>query len=208
MIHPSTTQLPARSLYSFLLFSLLVVSSVLYTAFASTDADDAPNHEENKDYFFACSGGELSKIQDLLSTDPSLVNTVTNDGEHCLHLSALSGNAEIVQLLLEKGADPNVRSTFEGGLRMHPLSWCTYYGRNDIIELLLKHGADVNADFDLGGGEPGGESVKVTALDVIEKILFGIETDEGKERFLETRNVLVKNGAKRWASLADLEDEL
>ena len=97
-----------------------------------------PEEEENSEYFFACSGGEFQTVKTLLEKDPSLVHTTTKDGEHCLHLSALSGNAEIVALLLDLKADPDVRSNWESGLRMHPLSWSTFYGRHEIIELLLK----------------------------------------------------------------------
>lgn len=127
-----------------------------------------------------------------------------NDGEHCLHLSALSGNVEIVKLLLEKGADPDVRSTYSQGLRMHPLSWSTYYGRHEIISLLLDHGADPNADFDLGGEFNKEEERIVTALDVVEKILLDMSFDnERKGEFVETRNVLVRNGALRWSTVKD-----
>lgn len=161
-----------------------------------------PEEEENSEYFFACSGGEFQTVKTLLEKDPSLVHTTTKDGEHCLHLSALSGNAEIVALLLDLKADPDVRSNWESGLRMHPLSWSTFYGRHEIIELLLKHGADVNADFDLGKDENGAAG-KGTVLDVIEQILMGMdkEDQEEKERFTKTRNILVKNGAMRYASL-------
>ena len=131
----------------------------------------------------------------------------SRDGEHCLHLSALSGNTQIVKTLLEKGADPDIRSTYSEGLRMHPLSWSTYYGRHEIISLLLDYGADPNADFDLGGKFENDEERKVTALDVVEKILLDMSVDdERKGEFVETRNVLVKNGALRWTSVKD--DEL
>jgi len=66
--------------------------------------------------------------------------------------------------------------------------------------LLLKYGANVNADFDLDGkGQRG------TVLDVAEQILLGsaddVDSREDKERFVKTRNILVKNGAVRYASL-------
>jgi len=84
---------------------------------------------------------------------------------------------------------------------MHPLSWSTYYGRYELITLLLESGADVNADFDIGKTESGAAEA-ATVLDVVEQILMTLD-DEGdeKERFLQTRNVLVKAGAKRHASI-------
>lgn len=87
---------------------------------------------------------------------------------------------------------------------MHPLSWCTYYGRHEIISLLFEYGADPNADFDLGGEFEKEDERIVTALDVVEKILLDMSVDdERKGEFVETRNVLVKNGALRWSSVKD-----
>lgn len=73
-----------------------------------------------------------------------------------------------------------------------------------IISLLLEHGADPNADFDLGGKFEKEEERVVTALDVIEKILMDMSVDnERKGEFVESRNVLVRGGALRWASVKD-----
>lgn len=169
---------------------------------AAVGATNPEEKEDNSEFFFACSGGEFPKVQSHLEQDPSLAHTSTKDGEHCLHLSALSGNADIVKLLLDKGANPDIRSNWEQGLRMHPLSWSTFYGRYEIIELLLKAGADVNADFNLGQKDENGNPEKATVLDVIEQILMNYEEDDDeKDRFVQTRNILVKNGAIRYASL-------
>mmetsp|Transcript_11730 Transcript_11730/g.16816 ORF Transcript_11730/g.16816 Transcript_11730/m.16816 type:complete len:92 (-) Transcript_11730:51-326(-) len=87
---------------------------------------------------------------------------------------------------------------------MHPLSWNTFYGRYDIIELLLEHGADVEADFDLGGSvvdERTGQLEKVTVLDVVEKILSTEVDEEQRMRFVKTRNVLMRYGAVRYATV-------
>jgi len=176
---------------------ILFLVTMTFHGISATDKDD-PNAE----YFFGCSGGEFEKVKALIEKDPSLAHTTTKDGEHCLHLCALSGNADIVKLLLDVGADPDVRTTFDGGMRMHPLSWSTFYGRHAIIELLLKANADVNADFDISPGQKG------TVLDVVEQILLsGLDDSEDKERFIQTRNVLVKNGAVRYASLKEEEEE-
>ena len=195
----------ASSPYTTLVMSCLrmvtFVSAVVAAAAGSSSDHPQAEEEKNSEYFFACSGGEFDTAKVLLEKDPSLAHATTKNGEHCLHLVAISGGgAEIVKLVLDAGADPDVRSTWDSGLRMHPLSWNTFYGRHDVIELLLKYGANVNADFDLDGkGQRG------TVLDVAEQILLGSADDddsrEDKERFVKTRNVLVKNGAVRYASL-------
>lgn len=86
---------------------------------------------------------------------------------------------------------------------MHPLSWNTFYGRYEIIELLLDHGADIEADFDLGGSvkDEQTELEKVTVLDVVEKILSSEVDEEQRMRFAKTRNVLMKYGAVRYATV-------
>lgn len=175
--------------------ALLVSPAIVYGA--TNPADD------NSEYFFACSGGDLEKFKSQLDKNPSLAHKTTKDGEHCLHLCALSGNADIVKILLDVGADPDIRTSFDKGMRMHPLSWNTFYGRHDIIELLLEASADVNADFDIAPNQKG------TVLDVIEQILLGdLDGREDKEKFIKTRNVLVKNGALRYASIGSEETEL
>lgn len=178
---------------------------MIHLATATTTEGENTNTAaaDNSEFFHTCSDGNYDKFKSLLDADPSLVHATTKDGEHCLHLCAISGNTEIVKTLLEKGANPDIRSTYKQGLRMHPLSWNTFYGRHDIIELLLQYGADIEADFDLGGSinEKTGELTKVTVLDVVEKILANEVDDEQRMRFALTRNVLMKHGAVRYATI-------
>lgn len=127
------------------------------------------------------------------------MNKSTSDGESCLHLAAIPGSDEITKLLLDLGADPNVRSTFKGGLRMHPLSWNVYGGHYESIKLLLENGAEVNADFDSGDGSI------ITVLDVNSKFL---DTSSGDgepsphaEIYEKIQALLLKHGAKTYAEL-------
>ena len=183
--------------------SLIIMQSLLRTVLlfillVLVFAAASEPEEVNSAFFFACSGGDVSTAKVMLEKDPSLAHATTKQGEHCLHLTALSGSAEIAKLILDAGGDPNIRSTWVDGLRMHPLSWNTFYGRHEIIELLLQYGADVNSDFDLKDGD---YEKKTVVLDVVEQILLGGEEREENERFVQTRNILVKHGAVRYATL-------
>lgn len=191
-----------------LLFTAAKLITMIHLATATTTEGENTNtasaaEADNSEFFHTCSDGNYDKFKSLLDANPSLVHATTKDGEHCLHLCAISGNTEIVKTLLEKGSNPDIRSTYKQGLRMHPLSWNTFYGRHDIIELLLQYGADIEADFDLGGSvnEKTGELTKVTVLDVVEKILANEVDDEQRMRFALTRNVLMKHGAVRYATI-------
>ncbi|MEM7456641.1 MAG: PQQ-binding-like beta-propeller repeat protein, partial [Planctomycetota bacterium] len=67
------------------------------------------------------------------------VNAKTEYGSTALFFACDRGNAEIVQLLLESGADPNVTDTF---YQATPMTWAQSKGHNEIVALLLKAGVD------------------------------------------------------------------
>jgi hypothetical protein len=67
-------------------------------------------------------------------------------GRTPLHWAAYNGHVEITRLLLQNGADVNVRSY--GGYT--PLHWAAYQGNVDILHLLVENGADLEALNDEG----------------------------------------------------------
>src|SRR5262249_576221 len=58
-----------------------------------------------------------------------------------LHQAALSGHVEVVGLLLERGADPNLAAS-DG---IAPLHYAAQAGHLEIAQMLVEHGANVNA---------------------------------------------------------------
>ncbi|KAK0049487.1 serine/threonine-protein phosphatase 6 regulatory ankyrin repeat subunit A [Biomphalaria pfeifferi] len=84
---------------------------------------------------------EIAKI--LLEADPELVLCQDRYGKSSLHLAVDTGNEEIVRLLLEHGADANVRC-HEG---LTPLMYCctpdTDGMRVGVLKLLLESGAAI-----------------------------------------------------------------
>ena len=60
-----------------------------------------------------------------------------------LHLAAEAGFANVIQVLLDNGADINTRTG--GQNHVTPLHMATAKGRSDVVKMLLQAGAEVNA---------------------------------------------------------------
>ncbi|KAF3762568.1 ankyrin, partial [Cryphonectria parasitica EP155] len=86
--------------------------------------------------------GFLGLTKLLLSEHPDTNRYVTpKDLDTALQEAAFGGHAEIVQVLLDRGAD--VRA--EGGTFGGALQAAAYRGHTAVVDLLLDRGADVNA---------------------------------------------------------------
>jgi ankyrin repeat protein len=101
----------------------------------------------------AASIGDLARVRELLDQDPSLANRVS---DYCgyyigsgapLKNAAARGHMEVVRLLLERGADPNLP---EEGIapRGHALYSAVANRHYEIAKLLLEHGAHPNPEVE------------------------------------------------------------
>ncbi|VEU41876.1 unnamed protein product [Pseudo-nitzschia multistriata] len=161
---------------------------------SSSSSSSSSSGLPGPDFFDACSKGETDLVAEAMQSHPEWANARTPNGETCLHLAGIYGASSVTALVLEHGGDPNVRSTYEKGLRMHPLSWNVYGGHLKNIELLLGAGADVNLDFDsmVGDGDP------VTPMDVLLEL---VKNEKGDDRFSAIEAVFRKHGAKTMEEL-------
>lgn len=97
----------------------------------------------------AASIGDLDRVRELLDQDPSLANRVSEYVTYYigsgapLKNAAARGHIEIVKLLLERGANPNLR---EEGIAPHghALYSAVYNGHYEIAKLLLEKGSYPN----------------------------------------------------------------
>ena len=64
-------------------------------------------------------------------------------GASALHVAVLKDNREIVQLLLDNGADIDIRALDDS--KGSPLEWAAYFGIKDMAVFLVDSGADINA---------------------------------------------------------------
>ena len=123
---------------------------------------------------------DIVKVESILDSDPNHVRAQwMSDGDTPLHFAVRRDfdrqdavDLSIVELLLAKGADSNVRKD-DGKTPLHIAVWYNYA---IVVRLLVEKGADVNAK----------DNGKDTALHVASGYL-----SEGAE----IANILVTNGA-------------
>ena len=97
--------------------------------------------------------GDLERVRELLDEDPTLTNRPSEYVTYyaCsgtpLSNAARGGHIEIVKLLLERGADPNLP---EEGIapRGHALYSAVYHGYIEVARLLLENGAYPNVEVE------------------------------------------------------------
>ena len=89
-------------------------------------------------------------IVELLIAKGADLSVKTKHGETALVLATATGQREVVELLIEKGAAINANGSSDEGTALHVA--CTM-GKREIAELLINRGADINVR-DLGGTTP------------------------------------------------------
>jgi uncharacterized protein len=133
------------------------------------------------DIFEAAAAGILSRVKELVEMNPKLVTEYANDGFTALGLASYLGHKEIVEYLVQKGADVN--SASKNSMKVMPLHSAVATKKVDIAEVLLKNGAKVNAKQD-SGWTPLHEAALHGHSDMIKLLLrFGadktIKKDDG-----------------------------
>jgi hypothetical protein len=87
----------------------------------------------------AAEAGDMAKVKALLKKNSKLVSSKDNDGDTPLHIAALNGHKDMLELLLANKADVNAKN--KNGRT--PLHWAAGY--KNIAGRLLAKGAAVNA---------------------------------------------------------------
>ncbi len=129
--------------------------------------------------------GDLRRVRELLDQDPALVNRVSDYVTYYLGSgaplknAAAKGHLEVVKLMLERGADPNLP---EEGIAPHghALYSAVYNGHFETARLLLEHGAYPNPEVE-------------SSADAL-----SIAISRGDDRMID---LLVEHGAARPAEL-------
>ena len=94
------------------------------------------------DIHTAIEDDDINKVQEILTTDPSQLHAIFADitPHQPIHVAAWQDYPEILDLLLEYGADISTRGDFG----WTPLHYAAFYGAPATADLLIQHGAPLD----------------------------------------------------------------
>jgi ankyrin repeat protein len=157
---------------------------------------------QNDEFFAAARKGDAAAVKAFLDKGTD-VNAKTQYGATALSYSCDKGHVEVVKLLLERGADPNVKDTFYGAT---PMSWAAPKGFVEIVKLLIEKGAKDKAEaLNLGIDKGSVSLVKLVlekggvAPETLTKALDKAET----AKHSEIADLLQKAGAKPFEKISN-----
>ncbi|WP_417317064.1 ankyrin repeat domain-containing protein [Emcibacter sp.] len=121
------------------------LSAVLFTLYLQKHdlTDILLDHDPQLDLFDLAALGMNDLLAVILTDTRVDVNMYAGDGFSALHLASFFGQAETVELLIDKGADVNMMAPNDS--RLYPLHSAVAAGQEAVAGLLLEAGADPNA---------------------------------------------------------------
>lgn len=130
--------------------------------------------------FEAAALGKAGRVKEILSESPRLMNSKGFGRATALHFAAFTGHREVVELLLQRGAEVNVRA--EGIDDVTPLHSAAAGGHPEIVRLLLAAGARPDAR-QKGGFVPLHEAARKGDLAMVETLLrYGADANAADDK--------------------------
>ena len=110
------------------------------------------------------------------------INIKDEDNNTLLHHACENERHDSIKLLLNNGANPNIK---ENSFGLTPLHWATEYEDMDMVKLLIDNGADPNIPDDSGD--------KPISNDEVKELYLEYKTVQGKLLSSEQRLAISKN---------------
>jgi len=120
-----------------------------------------PKQELNDQLFEAVRKSDAAAVTAALNKGAD-VNAKFRYGTTALFKAAERGNVEVTKVLLDHGAEVNIKDTFYGAT---PISWALQNDHLDVVRLLLQKGSEGADDVLMTGVRDNKEEVVKMALD-------------------------------------------
>ena len=91
---------------------------------------------------FAIEMENIDMVRAVLKFNPD-VNLTTEDGDNALSYAIRDDRIDILDILLNAGANPNVNRGFEK-VSISPIVYASLNGSTEMVKMLIEHGADPN----------------------------------------------------------------
>lgn len=126
------------------------ISAVLYARYRSADKalDALLEAKPSLSIFEAAAVGDVKRMEELLATNRSLVESYTPDGFAALHLASFFGQPDAAKVLLEHDAPVNAVS--RNAMTVTPLHSAVAANDEKIARLLVDNNADINGRQEQG----------------------------------------------------------
>jgi outer membrane protein assembly factor BamB len=140
----------------------------------------AQDQQQAELFWKAARANDVKTLKEFLDKGMD-VNVKNRYGVTALSFASDKGNLAAVELLLEHGADPNLKDSFYGET---PLGWAIYKKNAAIVKCMINHGGDLkNEDLVQGAAGAGLTEVVTLMLDKgapgAEKVLYNaISSDD------------------------------
>ena len=119
----------------------------LLIAYGGLDAHAKPSSEIARQFIYAVFLANVQRVNAMLRDNSELVQERYAHGDTALHHAARNGDLEIVEQLVDSGADVNVTSDHDH----FPLYCAAGHGHVETTQYLVEHGANLQAR--LGDGK-------------------------------------------------------
>ncbi len=148
----------------------MIVAIVLFFVYNSVSLSSEPVVE-------AAKNGDLQTVKMILAEDPSKLNTTDEEHYTALHWACMRAHWDVVNFLIEKGADLNII----GGDGGAPLNWAAHHDNVEIINRMIEKGASLNVQNQWGMTELH-TAIWRGNIHVVESLL-----DQGSDPMIKTK---------------------
>ena len=95
----------------------------------------------SKEWFGAIKNGNLTKVKELLSENPTFLHSLSHDKETAIIKASENGRLTVVRFLLKNGANPNDHDKTD--VCQSSLILASHKGHTDVVAILLDAGANI-----------------------------------------------------------------